>query len=85
MALVGDVVHAAEVCTRVLVDEVHEKPREVRYAVGWDDLDAMRGKIKAEKIGERANSADVAFPFDEHEHSNRCRGSHACLARESDA
>ena len=85
VALVGDVVHAAELCTGVLVYELDKKPREVRYAIGCQDLDVMRVEIAAEKVGERTNSADVAVPFDEHKHPDRSRGSHACITGECDA
>jgi hypothetical protein len=77
MPLVGDVVQAAELCTWVCVDELHQQLREVRYAIRRQDLDMVHGEIATEEIGELANSARVAVSFDEHKGPDRGRSSHA--------
>lgn len=78
MPLVGDVVHAAEVCLRVVAHEVRKHTGKVRYTTGRPDLDLMQAQVATDEVGQRANRGGIAFALDEHKGTNRWRGCQVC-------
>src|SRR5262249_1852060 len=84
--LFGDVVEAADVCSRMRAGKLRERLREVRHAPSGANSDGTLLQVATEEAGQRTNGGSIAVPFDQHErvdigHGTQMYGWHSDVVR----